>query len=101
MYFVDMIEVKEAFFCKCIIHLTSLRLISALTLQLGFILWKGESLKYELWHFVGGAILAQNLRFSNHCHFAQRSALIIHKVFALLSFSRGVSLASVLGWQQA
>ena len=58
---------------------------------------RGESLKYELWHFVGGAILAQNLRFSNHCHFAQRSALIIHKVFALLSFSRGVSLASVLG----
>ena len=62
---------------------------------------RGESLKYELWHFVGGAILAQNLRFSNHCHFAQRSALIIHKVFALLSFSRGVSLASILGWQQA
>ena len=30
---------------------------------------RGESLKYELWHFVGGANLAQNLRLRNHCHF--------------------------------
>ena len=58
---------------------------------------RGESLKYELWHFVGGAILAQNLRFSNHCHFAQRSALIIHKVFALLSFSREVPIGLTFG----
>ena len=28
-----------------------------------------QDLKYELWHFVGGANLAQNLRLPNHCHF--------------------------------
>ena len=31
--------------------------------------FSAQDLKYELWHFVGGARLAQNLRLRNHCHF--------------------------------
>ena len=31
--------------------------------------FSAQDLKYELWHFVGGARLAQNLRLCNHCHF--------------------------------
>ena len=49
-----------------------------------------QDLKYELWHFVGGANLAQNLRLPNHCHFHKDlSSDNLQSICTVLSFSQG------------